>query len=310
MKKILVTGAMGQIGSELVENLRENYGSSNVVGSDLWKKEEMEGPFEIVDVTDGQAIHDAAKKHNVDTIMHLAALLSAKAESAPQLAWDLNMGGLINALEAARELDLQFFTPSSIGAFGPTTPKRNTPQETIMRPTTMYGVNKVAGELLCDYYYFRYGLDTRGVRYPGLISCVTPPGGGTTDYAVEIYHEAMKYKKYTSYIAENTYMDMMYMPDALNAIIKLMEADPDKLVNRNAYNISAISAAPEDFGNAIRKHIPEFELNYNVDPVRQQIAESWPDNIDSSAAKAEWGFEAAYDIDKMTEDMLAKLRSI
>ncbi|WP_010531501.1 L-threonine 3-dehydrogenase [Lentibacillus jeotgali] len=308
MKKILVTGAMGQIGSELVRKLRENYGPSNVIGTDLWKKEETEGPFEIVDVTDGKAIHDVAKKHNVDTIMHLAALLSAKAESAPQLAWDLNMGGLMNALEAARELDLQFFTPSSIGVFGPTTPKQNTPQETTMRPTTMYGVNKVAGELLCDYYYYRYGLDTRGVRYPGLISYMTPPGGGTTDYAVEIYYEAIKHKKYTSYIAANTYMDMMYMPDALNAIIKLMEADPDKLVHRNAYNISAISATPEDFTDAIRKHIPEFELTYDVDPVRQQIADSWPDSIDSSAAKEEWGFEAAYDIDRMTADMLAKIR--
>ncbi|GGJ82718.1 L-threonine 3-dehydrogenase [Lentibacillus kapialis] len=310
MKKILVTGAMGQIGSELVRKLREHYGSSNVIGSDIWKKQETEEPFEMVDVTDAKAIYDAAERHNVDTIMHLAALLSAKAESNPQLAWDLNVGGLMNALEVARELDLQFFTPSSIGAFGPTTPKQNTPQETIMRPTTMYGVNKVTGELLCDYYYYRYGLDTRGVRYPGLVSYMTPPGGGTTDYAVEIYHEAMKHKRYTSFIAQNTYMDMMYMPDALDAIIKLMEANPEKLVHRNAYNISAISAAPDDFAVAIRKHIPDFELNYDVDPVRQQIAESWPNSIDSSAAAEEWGFKAEYDMDKMTTDMLAKVRKI
>ncbi|WP_164667501.1 L-threonine 3-dehydrogenase [Virgibacillus doumboii] len=308
MKKILVTGAMGQIGSELVTTLRQNYGATNVIGSDIRKKEEEDGPFEIVDVTNADELYEAAKKHNVDTIMHLAALLSAKAEAIPQKAWDLNMGGLMNALEVARELNLQFFTPSSIGAFGPLTPKVKTSQDTIMRPTTMYGVNKVAGELLCDYYFYRFGVDTRGVRYPGLISYVTPPGGGTTDYAVEIYYEAVKNKKYTSYIAENTYMDMMYMPDALNAIMQLMEADPSKLVHRNAFNIASISAAPEHFAKEIQKHIPEFELNYDVDSVRQKIAESWPDSIDSSAATEEWGFKAEYDISRMTKDMLEKLK--
>lgn len=309
MKKILVTGALGQIGSELVEKLRKNYGTSNVIGTDIRKKEGQsdEGPFEIVDVTDADRLYDVAKKHNVDTVMHLAALLSAKAEEKPRLAWDLNMGGLVNALEVARELELQFFTPSSIGAFGPTTPKDQTPQETLQRPTTMYGVNKVAGELLCDYYYHRFGLDTRGVRYPGLISYTTPPGGGTTDYAVEIYYEAIRNQAYTSYIAGNTYMDMMYMPDALNAIIQLMEADPSKLVHRNAFNISAVSAAPGDFAKAIQKHIPSFELSYDVDPVRQKIAESWPNSIDASAAAKEWGFKAAFDIDKMTKEMLENI---
>ncbi|GAA0606532.1 L-threonine 3-dehydrogenase [Virgibacillus siamensis] len=308
MKKILVTGAQGQIGSELVTTLRQHYGSSNVVATDIRERSGEDGPFEIVDVTNANDLFTVAKKYNVDTIMHLAALLSANAEANPQKAWDLNMGGLMNALEVARERNLQFFTPSSIGAFGPTTPKKSTPQDTIQRPTTMYGVNKVAGELLCDYYYNRFGVDTRGVRFPGLISYVTPPGGGTTDYAVEIYYEALKNKTYTSYIAENTYMDMMYMPDALHAIMKLMEADPDKLEHRNAFNISSISASPADFAKEIQKHLPEFEISYDVDPVRQEIAESWPDSIDSSVASKEWGFEPEYNLEGMTKDMLEKIR--
>ncbi|WP_010648480.1 L-threonine 3-dehydrogenase [Oceanobacillus massiliensis] len=309
MKKILVTGALGQIGSELTSKLREIYGSDNVIGTDIRKidGQQEQGPFELVDVTDGKQLFDIAKRYEVDTIMHLAALLSAKAESFPKVAWDINMGGLVNALEVSKNLDLQFFTPSSIGAFGPTTPKDQTPQDTFQRPTTMYGVNKVAGELLCDYYYHRFNIDTRGVRFPGLISYVAPPGGGTTDYAVEIYYEAIKHNAYESYIAEGTYMDMMYMPDALNAIIKLMEADPSRLVHRNAFNISAISAQPGDFANAIRKHLPDFKLSYKVDPVRQQIAESWPNSIDSAAAANEWGFKADYDIDRMTKEMLEKV---
>src|SRR5699024_11216692 len=296
MKKILVTGALGQIGSELVEKLRGQYGTDNVIGTDIRRSEENDGPFEIVDVTDYQTLLDVCKKYEVDTIMHLAARLSAKAETMPKKAWDINMGGLMNALEVARELDLQFFTPSSIGSFGPTTPKKNTPQDTLQRPTTMYGVNKVAGELLCDYYYERFGVDTRGVRFPGLISYVTPPGGGTTDYAVDIYHEAVKQKKYTSYIKEGTYMDMMYMPDALNAIIMLMEADRSKLKHRNAFNIASISAAPEDFAKAIQTYIPEFKLSYDIEETKQNIADSWPDAIDSTAAAEEWGFRASYDL--------------
>lgn len=307
MKKILVTGALGQIGSELVEKLRNEYGTENVIGTDIREKEEATGPFEIVDVTDEKKLLDVCKKHEVDTIMHLAALLSAKAEVMPRKAWDINMGGLMNALEVARQLDLQFFTPSSIGSFGPTTPKNNTPQDTLQRPTTMYGVNKVSGELLCNYYHERFGVDTRGVRFPGLISYITPPGGGTTDYAVDIYHEAVKQKAYTSNIQEGTYMDMMYMPDALDAIITLMEADAEKLKHRNAFNISSISAAPEDFAKAIRKYIPEFKLDYDVDSTKQKIAESWPDAIDSSAAEEEWGFKASYDIDRMTKEMLDEL---
>ncbi|WP_017413452.1 MULTISPECIES: L-threonine 3-dehydrogenase [Clostridium] len=313
MKKILVTGCLGQIGTELVTKLREVYGVDNVVASDIRKPEGNPivegGVFEILDVTDAKAFLEVARKHNVDTIIHLAALLSAVAEAKPQLAWDINMGGLVNALEAARELNCKFFTPSSIGAFGPDTPKNNTPQDTIQRPKTMYGVTKVSGELLCDYYYTKFGVDTRGVRFPGLISYVAPPGGGTTDYAVDIYYEALKNGKYTSYIDKGTYMDMMYMPDAIQAIIDLMEADPSKLKHRNAFNITAMSFEPEQIAAEIKKHIPEFEISYNPDPVRQGIANTWPDSIDPTAAKEEWGFKAEYDLAKMTADMLEKLRA-
>ena len=312
MKKILVTGALGQIGSELVPKLRDVYGIDNVIATDIKQEKQVwlnqSGPYETLDVTNAQAMFDIAKKYHVDTVIHLAALLSATAEAKPLFAWNLNMGGLVNALETARELQCQFFTPSSIGAFGPSTPKDNTPQVTIQRPTTMYGVNKVSGELLCDYFNLKFGLDTRGVRFPGLISYVAPPGGGTTDYAVEIFYEALRKGQYTSYIAQGTYMDMMYMPDALNAIIQLMEADPAKLFHRNAYNVTAISAQPEDFAAEIKKHIPHFKMNYKVDPVRQAIADSWPNSIDPSAAINEWGFSKSYNLEKLTSDMLEKLQ--
>ncbi|MEG2936472.1 MAG: L-threonine 3-dehydrogenase [Clostridium sp.] len=312
MKKILVTGCLGQIGTELVTKLRALYGVENVVATDIRKPEGNpiveNGIFEILDVTNQENFLEIAKKYEVDTIIHLAALLSAVAEAKPQLAWTINMGGLVNALEAARELGCKFFTPSSIGAFGPDTPKVNTPQDTIQRPKTMYGVTKVSGELLCDYYHTKFGVDTRGVRFPGLISYEALPGGGTTDYAVDIYYEALKTGKYTSFIGKGTYMDMMYMPDAINAIITLMEADPSKLKHRNAFNITAMSFEPEEIAAEIKKHIPEFELSYDVDPVRQGIANTWPDSIDPSAATEEWGFKAEYDLAKMTADMLEKLR--
>ncbi len=304
----MVTGALGQIGSELVEKLRSIYGEDNILATDIRKLDHTEGPFEILDVTDGQRMHDLAKDFGADTMMHLAALLSATAERNPLLAWNLNMGGLMNALEVSRELNMQFFTPSSIGAFGPSTPKEDTPQDTLQRPTTMYGVNKVAGELLCDYYFSRFGVDTRGVRFPGLISYVTPPGGGTTDYAVEIFYEAIEQGKYTSYIQEGTYMDMMYMPDALQAIVDLMEADGSKLVHRNAFNITAMSFEPSQIAAEIKKHLPNFTMNYQVDPVRQAIADSWPNSINIEAAQKEWGFKAEYDLSKMTVDMLEKLK--
>lgn len=304
----MVTGALGQIGSELVEKLRSIYGEDNILATDIRKLDHTEGPFEILDVTDGQRMHDLAKDFGADTMMHLAALLSATAERNPLLAWNLNMGGLMNALEVSRELNMQFFTPSSIGAFGPSTPKEDTPQDTLQRPTTMYGVNKVAGELLCDYYFSRFGVDTRGVRFPGLISYVTPPGGGTTDYAVEIFYEAIEQGKYTSYIQEGTYMDMMYMPDALQAIVDLMEADGSKLVHRNAFNITAMSFEPSQIAAEIKKYLPNFTMNYQVDPVRQAIADSWPNSINIEAAQKEWGFKAEYDLSKMTVDMLEKLK--
>lgn len=306
----MITGALGQIGSELITKLREIYGAENVLATDIRKTDSPvveNGPFELLDVMDAERMLTLAKDFGADTMMHMAALLSATAEAKPLLAWNLNMGGLVNALETSRELGLQFFTPSSIGAFGPSTPKKNTPQDTLQRPTTMYGVNKVSGELLCDYYFQKFGVDTRGVRFPGLISYVTPPGGGTTDYAVDIYYKALAEGKYTSYIEQGTYMDMMYMPDALQAIVDLMEADASKLQHRNAFNVTAMSFEPEEIAASIRKHIPTFELSYDVDPVRQEIANSWPDSIDATAAKNEWGFKAQYDLDAMTADMLAKL---
>ena len=311
MKKILVTGSLGQIGSELVCYMRELYGVSNVIATDIKKPDGSrivcEGPYEVLDVTDAKKMGEIAKKYEVDTIIHLAALLSAVAEAKPALAWHLNMGGLFNALEVARELNCKFFTPSSIGSFGDSTPKDNTPQDTLQRPGTMYGVTKVSGELLCDYYYKKFNLDTRGVRFPGLISYVAPPGGGTTDYAVDIYYKALQEKAYTSFIAEGTFMDMMYMPDALNAIVTLMEADPSRLKHRNAFNITAMSFEPSQIAKEIKKHIPEFTMSYDVDPVRQAIANSWPNSIDCSAAKEEWGFKASYNLENMTTDMLEKL---
>ncbi|MGM0900990.1 MAG: NAD-dependent epimerase/dehydratase family protein [Bacillota bacterium] len=311
MKRLMITGALGQIGSELTVKLRETYGTENVLATDI-KMDDREmstdGPFQILDVMDGKTMLEVAKKFRVDTILHLAALLSATAENNPVFAWNLNMGGLLNALETAKELGAQFFTPSSIGAFGPSTPKDGTPQDTIQRPTTMYGVNKVAGELLADYYFHRYGVDTRGLRFPGLISYQTPPGGGTTDYAVEIYYEAVKHGTYTSYIDKGTYLDMMYMPDALDSIILLMEADGGKLKHRNAFNVTAMSVDPEEMASAIKKELPDFMMHYQVDPLRQQIAESWPNRLDATAAKEEWGFNPKFNLEAMTKDMIMKFK--
>ncbi|HGF7599660.1 TPA: L-threonine 3-dehydrogenase [Enterococcus hirae] len=310
MKKVLVTGCLGQIGSELVLRLREDLGNENVVATDIRMPEKLEDGelFEILDVMDYEKMRALVEKYQVDTLIHLAALLSAVAEAKPKFAWDLNMVELVNALEVAREFKLKFFTPSSIGAFGPNTPKDETSQDTLQRPTTMYGVTKVAGELLCDYYYTKYGVDTRGVRFPGLISYKTLPGGGTTDYAVDIYYSAIKEGKYTCFIDRGTAMDMMYMPDAIEAIVQLMNADPKNLVHRNAFNISAMSFEPEEIKASIKKVFPDFEMDYAVDPVRQSIADSWPNSLDISCAQKEWGFQPRYDLDKMTQDMLSKLQ--
>lgn len=313
MKKILITGANGQIGSELTLKLRNEYGINNVISTDIREVESEVlngGIFEIVDVLDKNRIFEVSKKYEVDTIIHLAALLSATGEKNPKLAWDINIGSLINCLDVCKELNLKLFVPSSIGVFGDTTPKTQTPQTTIMRPSTMYGITKVSGELLCDYYFNKYGVDTRGLRFPGLISYLTLPGGGTTDYAVDIFYKAIKNKYYECYISENTYMDMMYMPDAIDAIVKLMQADSDKLLNRNSYNISAMSFSPKEITKEIQKHISEFKIIYNIDSVRNKIAETWPNSIDSSCAINEWGFKCTYDLEKMTKDMIEKLLKI
>ncbi|MFP4456848.1 MAG: L-threonine 3-dehydrogenase [Clostridia bacterium] len=311
MKKILITGALGQIGSELALKMRKIYGDNNVIVSDLKADGPEEivkgGPFEVINVTDADKIASVVKKYDIDHIVHLAALLSAVAEDKPNLAWDVNMGGLYNCLEVCREFGASMFTPSSIAAFGPSTPPDNTPQDTIQRPTTMYGVTKVSGELLCDYYAKRFGVDVRGVRYPGLISYKTLPGGGTTDYAVHIFYDAITKGEYTSFIDKGTKMDMMYMPDALDAIIQLSEADENKLIHRNAFNVTAMSFAPEDLEEEIKKHIPSFKMKYDVDRTRQSIADSWPNSLDDSAAKKEWGWNPKYDLELMTKDMIEKL---
>ena len=311
MKNILIIGATGQIGSELTMLLRKNY-SGNVVagyipGAEPKGELKESGPSAIVDITNPQQIADAVSKYQVDTIYNLAALLSAVAENKPQLAWKIGLGGLFNTLEVAREKQCAVFTPSSIGSFGPGTPKE-TPQDTVQRPKTMYGVTKVSGELLSDYYFTRFGVDTRSVRFPGLISYVTPPGGGTTDYAVDIYYSAAKGEKFVCPIAEGTYMDMMYMPDALRAAVEIMEADPSKLVHRNSFNIASMSFEPNTIYQNIRKYLPEFEMQYQVDPLRQAIAESWPNSLDDTCAREEWGWKPEYDLDAMTQDMLAKLK--
>ena len=314
MKNVLVIGATGQIGSELTMLLRRTFPNGKVVagyikGCEPKGKLLSSGPSEEVDVCNAKQIADAVDKYDIDTIYNLAALLSATAERLPLKAWDIQMNGLINVLEVAREKKCAVFTPSSIGSFGPSTPHKNTPQDTIQRPTSMYGVTKVATELLSDYYFHKYGVDTRSVRFPGLISYTTLPGGGTTDYAVEIYYAAVKGEEFVCPIAAGTLMDMMYMPDALNAAISLMEAAPARLKHRNAFNIASMSFDPEQIYQEIKKHMPDFEMAYEIDPLKQAIADSWPDSLDDSCAREEWDWMPQYDLESMTVDMLEKLRA-
>jgi nucleoside-diphosphate-sugar epimerase len=312
MKNILIIGSAGQIGSELTPELRKRYGNSKVVAGIHKTKPPRElfesGPVERVDVTDKEQLFPVIKKYKIDTIYNLAALLSVVGEANPLEAWHVGMNGLLNVLEVSREYRCAVFTPSSIGAFGLSTPLDNTPQDTIQRPQTMYGVTKVAGELLSDYYFKRFDVDTRSVRYPGIISNVTPPGGGTTDYAVEIFYAAVKEKKYTCPIRSKTFLDMMYMPDALEAAIQLMEVDPFRLKHRNSFNVTAMSFCPEMIGAEVRRHIPDFEINYRIDPMKQSIAESWPNKMDDSCAREEWNWNPRYDLPMMTEDMLKAIK--
>lgn len=310
MKRILITGALGQIGTELAHYLAKEYGKENIIATDVSEaNRDALGDFQFdkLDVTDGERYNELVEKNKVDMIVHLAAILSARGESMPQTTWKVNMGGLYNALEVARNTGASIFTPSSIAVYGKDFPLDKTPQNTVMLPSTMYGVTKVSGEILSDYYHQKFGVDARGVRYPGIISHLTLPGQGTTDYAVHIYYDAVKKNQYTSYIAKDTYMDMIYMDDALRAIVELMEADPDKLVHRNAFNITSMSLEPEMIGDAIRKHYPDFKLDYDIDPVRQAIAESWPNSLDDTCAREEWGWKAEYDLPRMTEVMLEAL---
>jgi nucleoside-diphosphate-sugar epimerase len=312
MKNILIIGSTGQIGSELTMYLRQHYGNEHVVAGYIKgaepKGELLEsGPSAVTDVTDAQAIADVVKLYRIDTIYNLAALLSVVAESKPRLAWHIGIDGLWNILEVAHEHGCAVFTPSSIGSFGMNTPHEMTPQDTVQHPRTIYGVSKVTTELLSDWFYYKYGVDTRSVRFPGIISYVTPPGGGTTDYAVDIFYSAVRGERFRCPIKAGTRMDMMYMPDALRAARMLMEADPARLQHRNGFNIAAMSFDPEAIYQEIRKYKPDFEMVYDVDPLKQAIADSWPDVMDDSCARCEWGWQHQYDLGDMTQDMLDKL---
>jgi len=311
MKKILVTGSVGQIGSELTIELRKKYGNDNVLATGRKTKPSKtlleSGPFEFIDITQKDTVEKVIKDYDIDTIYNMAAILSAVGEERPVVCWNVNINGMYNILELAHEYDMtRVFVPSSIAAFGPETPRKNTPQETVLKPKTMYGVTKVAGELLGDYYFKRFGIDIRGVRYPGIISSETLPGGGTTDYAVEIYYEAIKNKKYTCFVKKDTKLPMMYMPDCIKGTIDLMEADILKLEHHCDFNMASMSFSAGELADEINKHIPEFKCDYKPD-FRQKIADTWPQSIDDSAARKEWGWKPSFNLSSMTKDMLEKL---
>jgi nucleoside-diphosphate-sugar epimerase len=313
MKKILVTGSLGQIGSELTLALRDKYGGENVIASDVRvkpsKKIEDSGPFRVCDVTKPDTIRQIIIQHDVDTIFHMAAILSGIGEKDPHLCWNVNMNGSINILDLGVKYNLErIIIPSSMAVWGEGVPKENVPQDSVLKPTSMYGVTKVAGERLCDYYVQKYGLDCRGLRYPGIISHETLPGGGTTDYAVEIFYDAIKKGKYECFLSENTMLPMMYMPDCIKATIDLAEADFDKLKHHSDFNVAAMSFSPKELAENIKKYIPEFEISYNPD-YRQPIADSWPRSIDDSCARQEWNWDPSYDMDAMTRDMIEKLKA-
>jgi len=309
-EKILVIGASGQIGVELTMALRNIYGNANVVASDLREENELlrgTGPYVSLDVMNKEMLHVQVIRQNITQIYLLAAILSATGEKNPNLAWNLNMQGLLNVLDIAREESIKkVYWPSSIAVFGPTSPKKNCPQQTIIEPITVYGISKYAGEFWCNYFNKRFGVDVRSLRYPGLISYKSEPGGGTTDYAIEIFHDALEEKKYECFLKKDTYLPMMYMPDAIRATIELMEAPQEKISVRTSYNISAISFSPAEIAASIKKHIPEFKIKYKPD-YRQAIAESWPQSIDDSVAKKDWNWKPEYDLEKLTDDMLRNI---
>lgn len=306
-KTILITGAGGQIGSVLTKTLRDTYGANAVLATDIRSTELGDGPFELLDVLNGNRIHELVKRYKVTEIYHLAAILSARGEQNPKIAWDINMDSLFNVLDVAKEQNIKVFFPSSIAAFGPNTPKVNTPQDTITQPTTVYGISKAAGENWCQYYFLKYGIDVRSVRFPGIIGYQSLPGGGTTDYAVDIYHKAILGENFTCFLKDDTRLPMLYMDDAIQGVLQLMEAPADRLTVHTSYNLAGVSFTPAEISAEIQKHLPDFKITYAPD-FRQAIADSWPQSIDDQMARQDWNWQPQFDLARMTTDMLIHLQ--